>query len=102
MTDQPKDSDWLNKILDDWEFKVTGIPKHWEKTPERNTIDERRNQAILTHIKREVLLGKIEEVAEARNAWHGTTDKEFADEMNDRLAELEQQLKQPEEVSNND
>lgn len=87
MTDQPKDSKWLDEILKDF-FNdcYEGI------IIDKNAFAYAR-EAILTHVKHEVLLGKIEEVAKARNAWHGTTDKEFADEMNDRLAELEQQLK---------
>lgn len=42
--------DWLDELCTEWEFEVTGTPKHWDKTDERQAVDKKYKAAIQARI----------------------------------------------------
>jgi hypothetical protein len=60
--DNPKANTELDDILADWEYEVTGTPKHWEKTDERKAIDRRYKAAINRLIEKEVRRARKDEL----------------------------------------
>lgn len=75
----------LDEILADWEYEVTGTPKHWDKTTDRLAIDTKAKQAITSLIK--------ELVAEAKPKYQAfTRDMVSRGEVKQTIDQFEQNL----------
>lgn len=81
-----------------YDYILTPVTEPRGKYPSDRAIAEldRVMQFILADRHRHIALAQLAELANTRDNWHGTDDKEFADLMNERITQIEKSMESKE------